>query len=167
MRNRALGLTCFCATAFLLAACAKGNNASGTENAATTPAATPAPEAAPAPAAAMSFADVAGKWNVRAVPETGDTTPTNYVLTATGDSSGWSIAFPNGLTVPAHPSVSGDSIVLHAGPYASVRRKGVQVTTDGVLRRQGDSLVGTTVAHYKTTKPDSVLRLNVQGSRAH
>jgi hypothetical protein len=165
MRNRVLGLTCFCATAFLLAACAKGNNASGTESVATTPAATP--EAAPAPAAAMSFADVAGKWNMRAVPESGDTTPTNYVLTATGDSSGWSFAFPNGLTVPAHPSVSGDSIVVHAGPYASVRRKGVQVTTDGVLRRQGDSLAGTTVAHYKTTRPDSVLRLNVQGSRAH
>jgi len=164
MRHRMLGLTCLCCTAVLLAACAKSNDTSATNTAETTPAAAPAP--APAPAPAISFADVAGTWNVRAVPETGDPTPTNYVLTATADSSGWTIAFANGLTVPAHVSVSGDSILVHAGPFSSVRRKGVQVTTDGVLRRQGDKLVGVTVSHYRTTKPDSVLRLNTEGTRA-
>lgn len=161
MRHAMLGLICLCCTAALLA-CAKSNNTSATDTAETTPAAMPAP----APAPALSLGDVAGKWNMRSVPESGDTTPTNWVLTATADSSGWKIAFPNGLTVPAHVLASGDSITMHAGPYASVRRKGLQVTTDGVLRRQGDRLVGTTVAHYKTTKPDSVLRLNVEGTRA-
>ena len=163
MRQRMLCFTCLFALAALVG-CAKSNNANAGSNAMTTPAATPAPEAAAAPA--ISLADVAGKWNMRAVPESGDTTPTVYVLTATADPAGWTIAFQNGLTVPAQVSAAGDSIVMHAGPYASVRRKGMQVTTDGVLRRQGDALTGTTIAHYKTTGPDSVLRLNVQGTRA-
>ena len=164
MRRRTIALTCLCAL-LALAACAKGdNNASAGTNTAAAPATMPAPEPAAAPA--LSLGDVAGKWNMRAVPETGDTTPTVYVMTATSDTSGWVFAFANGLTVPAHVAVSGDSLLIHAGPYASVRRKGVQVTTDGMLRRQGDAIVGTTVAHYKTTKPDSVLHLNVQGTRA-
>lgn len=165
MRRRMLGLTCLC-VAVALVGCAKSNNASAGNNAETTPAMAAAPAPAPAPAAAISLADVAGKWNMRAVPASGDTTPTLYVLTAAGDTSGWSIAYPNGLKVPAHVSTSGDSILIHAGPFASVRRKGMQVTTDGVLRRQGDGLAGSTLAHYKTTKPDSTLRLNVQGTRA-
>ena len=162
MRHGMLGLTCLCAAAVVLAGCAKSNNTNATENVETTPAAAPAP----APAATISFADVAGKWNVRSVPESGDTTPTTYVMTTTADSTGWKIEFPKGPTVTAHPSVSGDSILMWAGPFSSVRRKNMQVTTNTVLRRQGDKLVGTTVAHYKTTKPDSVLRLNTEGTRA-
>jgi hypothetical protein len=123
-----------------------------------------APAPAPPPAAA-SLADAAGTWNVRSVPEAGDTTPTTYVLTATADSA-WKIAFPSGLVVPAHAMAAGDSIVAQAGPFASQRRKGVQVTTETVLRRVGDRLVGTTVAHYKTAGADSVLRLRVEGTRA-
>lgn len=164
MRQRMLGLTALCSCVAALAACSKRETPPA-DTLATPPATTPAPPA-PTPAAAITLADVAGKWNMTSVPETGDTTPTKYVLTATSDSAGWKLAFPNGLTVAAHPMASGDSIILRAGPYASVRRKGVQVTTEGAMRRQGDRLVGTTVAHYKTTGPDSVLRLRTEGTRA-
>ena len=172
MRNRIPGLTCLCCCVAVLAACAKTDTRRAAESAAAAaPATVPAPVTPMAPAPAMgagtlSFADVAGKWNMRAVPESGDTTATTYVMTAMPDSAGWKLTFANGLTVPARVMASGDSIVMDAGPYSSVRRKGVQVTTHGVLRRQGDRLVGTTVAHYKTSGPDSVLRLRSEGTKA-
>jgi len=145
------------------AACAKKDTAANSTAADTT---TPAAVAAPTPPPPLALADVAGKWNMRAVPDSGDTTATTYVLTATADSAGWTMQYPSGLKVPIHPMASGDSIVVHAGPYASQRRKGLQVTTDGAFRRQGDRLTGTTTAHYKTTRPDSVLRLRVEGTKA-
>jgi hypothetical protein len=125
-----------------------------------TMAATPA---APAP---ISLSAVAGRWDMRAVPESGDTTATTYVLTATADSTGWMIAFPDRAPVKLHVlSVSGDSIVTESDRYQSVRRRGVQVVTRNTMRLQGDRLVGRTVAHYKTTGPDSVLQLRTEGTR--
>ena len=163
MRRSTMVLVPLCAVA-AAAACGKSDTpAVDTTTAAA--AATPTPPAPPPPAA-LALGDLAGKWNLRAVPDSGDTTATTYVMTAAADSAGWSLQFPNGQKAAVHPMVSGDSIVVHAGPYASVRRKGVQVTTDGVLRRQGDKLVGTTIAHYKTMKPDSVLHLHVEGTKA-
>ena len=154
-----------CGTAAV--ACAKSDRQRAAEStAAMAPPATPSAAPAATPAGAISLADLAGKWNMRSVPESGDTTPTTYVLTAKADSSGWTIAFPNGPTVAMKVMAAGDSIVTDAGPYASVRRKGLQVTTRSVLRRAGDRLSGTTVAHYKTTGPDSVLRLRTEGLRA-
>ena len=167
MRNHIPGLgALFCCVA-VAAACAKSDTQRAADSAAAA-APTPSPAMAPAgsTARAVSFADVAGKWNMRSVPESGDTTATMYVMTATSDSSGWKLAFPKGPTVAAHVVAMGDSIVMDAGPYASVRRKGLQVTTHSVMRREGDRLVGTTVAHYKTTSPDSVLRLRSEGTRA-
>jgi hypothetical protein len=118
--------------------------------------------------ATISLADVAGKWDVRATPESGtDTSVTTYVLTATGDTTGWTMTFPNrAQPVPIKVvAVAGDSIVYQAGPFASVRRRGVQVTTDAVARLRDGRLVGTAVAHYKTTGPDSVLRLRLEGTK--
>lgn len=130
------------------------------ESAAGAVAATPA---APAP---ISLATVAGRWDMRAVPESGDTTATTYVMTATADSTGWMMAFPDRAPVKVRiVAVAGDSIVAEAGPYASVRRRGVQVTTHSVMRMQGDRMVGRTTAHYKTTGPDSVLQLRTEGTR--
>jgi len=147
--------------AAVLAGCAKKDNAAVDTStmAASTPVAT-----APAP---VNLADVAGKWNVRAVPATGtDTTPTNSVITATSTTSGWTITFAGRPPIPMTVTVDGDSIMTTAGPYQSVRRKGVQVTTNGVMRLQGGNLVGQTTAHFKVKTPDSVLVLTTTGSRA-
>ena len=115
----------------------------------------------------VNLADVAGKWNVRAVPTSGpDTTPTNSVITATATTSGWTITFPGRAPIPMKVSVDADSIMTEAGPYPSVRRKGVQVSTNGVMRLQGGSLVGNTTAHFKVKTPDSVLVLSTTGTRA-
>lgn len=168
MRSHIPGLGSLLCCLVVATACAKADKRSEAESTAamaspSTPAAAPA--AAPAAPATLTFGDVAGNWSMRSVPESGDTTATTYVLTATNDSSGWKLAFPKGPTVAARVAAAGDSIVADAGPYASVRRKGVQVTTHSVFRRQGDRLVGTTVAHYKTSRPDSVLNLRTEGTR--
>jgi hypothetical protein len=147
---------CLCVA--VLAGCAKKDNAAvDTMASDITP--TPAP-------AAINLADVAGRWNVRAVPTTGDTTPTNSVITATATTSGWTITFPGRAPIPMRITVDGDSIMSETGPYPSVRRKGLQVVTNGVMRLQGGSLVGTSTAHFQTKAADSVLVLNTTGTRA-
>ncbi len=152
-----------CCAALAIVGCSKPDDAADTDAAA--PAATPEP-AAPK---TISLADVAGKWEVTARPQSGssDTTVTRYTLTTTADTTGWSIAFPGrSRPVPLHVIVGGDSIITHAGPFESVRRKGVQVTTETVARVDGNRMTGTTVARYKTSRPDSVLRLTIEGTRA-
>ena len=154
-------------TAFLVAACAKKDNAAvdTSSTAASTAASTTTAAPAPAPAN-INLADVAGKWSMRAVPTSGaDTSATTYELTATNSTTGWTITFPGRKPMPVQVAAAGDSIVITAAPYASVRRKGVQVSTTGVLRLQNGDLVGPTTGHYKTKTADSVLVLNVTGTR--
>jgi hypothetical protein len=150
---------CLCAAA--LAGCAKKESAAVDTSsiAASTTATTTAP-------AAVNLADLAGNWNMRSVPTTGDTSATTYVIAATSSPSGWTLTFPGRKAVPARVTVDGDSITIEAGPYPSVRRKGVQVTTHSVERVQGGNLVGTTIAHYKVKTADSVLTLTTTGTRA-
>jgi hypothetical protein len=154
---------CLCAA--VLSGCAKKDNAAvDTMAMASSSTTSTAPAPAPAP---INLADVAGKWNMRSVPTAGtDTTPTTYVLTATSTTSGWTITFPGRKPIAERVTVAGDSLILEAGPYPSVRRKGVTVTTNGVLRLQGGSLVGTNTAHYKVKTADSVMTLNTTGTKA-
>jgi len=159
----AFRLSLACSATLLLVGCAKTDEAA--KDSAAAVAAAPAP-AAPAPTPALSLADVAGKWQMRAVPESGtDTSATPYVLTATADTTGWLITFPSGLKVPLHVMASGDSVIATGGPYSSQRRKGVKVTTETSMRLQNGKLVGTTIAHYSKAGPDSVLRLHAEGSK--
>lgn len=147
-----------CCTALLFACAKGGDQATDTTGAA-------AVSDVPTPAA-LSASDVAGKWNMTAVPESGDATPTTFVLTATGNDAGWTFTFPSRPPVAVRVAIAGDSISTDAGPYESVRRKGVQVHTNSVMRIQDGKIVGNTVAHYSTKGADSVLRLRVTGTRA-
>lgn len=123
--------------------------------------------AAPAGPAPISLADVAGKWAVRTMTESGDSTLVRFEMVATGDTSGWTFNFPNRKPVPVRVvAVSGDSLVTEAGPFESVLRKGVKVTTRTVNRLQDGKLVGATTAHYATKGADSVRQLRFEGTRA-
>jgi len=160
-----------CCSAAVLSACAKKDNAAidttGSSSASSTTNTTTVPPPPPAPAPApVNLADFAGKWDVRSVPVSGDTTPTTFVLTATSGTTGWSFKFPGRAPVAARITVAGDSIEIDAGPYSSVRRKRVTVTTNSGFRLQNGNLVGTTTAHYKVKTADSVLVLNSTGTRA-
>jgi hypothetical protein len=90
-----------------------------------------------------------------------------YVFTATANSDGWSIKFPDrARPVPVKVvAVAGDSVVIDAGPYPSVLRKGVQVRTHGAMRLQDGKLVGTTIAHYSVKTADSVRTVRMEGTR--
>jgi hypothetical protein len=149
-----------CCCAVVLIGCAKKEQPPAQDTTAAAP-------AAPAAPAAISLTDVAGKWTVVVTNEAGDSTLLTYELTATAEPTGWTITFPNRKPVAVRIiAVNGDSIVTESGPYESVLRKGVQVSTHAVSRLQDGKMVGTTVAHYKTSGPDSVRRIRFQGTRA-
>jgi hypothetical protein len=125
---------------------------------------TPAP--APAPTPALSLADVAGKWQFASIPMAGkDTSPTKYVLTATADTAGWTLTFPDKQVVPVQASVSGDSVTLTSAEFKSQRRKSTKVSTVTTLHLADGKLSGVTTAHYATAGADSVLQLRSEGTR--
>jgi len=125
-----------------------------------------APAMAEAPAA-ISLADLAGTWNVKGKMEGSDSVIVTYDMVTTADQSGWSIQFPGREPIPVRVvAVEGDSVVTEAGPFESALRKGVQVSTHVVSRLQDGKLVGTTVARYQVTGPDTVARLTFEGTRA-
>ncbi|HEV8216510.1 MAG TPA: hypothetical protein VGP95_11765 [Gemmatimonadaceae bacterium] len=151
-----------CSTFLLFVACSKNDQAAKDSSAA---AAAAAPAAAPAPPPAPTMADFAGKWDVVATPTAGkDTSVTKYTLTVA--DTNWTIAFPSGLKVPMHATISGDSVILKTGTFASQRRKNVKVSTETSVRLQGGKLVGTSTAHYQGAGADSVLTLRVEGTKA-
>src|SRR5690349_546882 len=157
----------FCCAAMLVG-CGKSKVQAAAD---TTAAAVPAADstaAAPARAerpAAMSLTDVAGKWKLRTTDEAGKNAVESR-LTATADTSGWSLTRPGGKTVPVRVSVEGDSITLVPGKYESALRKGVPVQARIVLRLQGGKLVGTTEARYTMSHGDSVANRPTEGTRA-
>ena len=119
----------------------------------------------PAPAA-ISLADFAGTWSVRSSLRNDPSKGVSYDLTATADTSGWSITFPNREPIPLRVvAVEGDSIVTEAGPFESQMRKGVQAHSRVVTRLQGDKVVGTVDVRYETSGPDSTAQLDLEGTR--
>ena len=153
-----------------LATCPGAASAQGTP---ARPAARTAPDArgkAPArrPAARkITLGEVAGRWEMRVTLMGGDSTLVTHELIATPDRNGWRLVFPNRAPIPARAvAVAGDSIVTVFGPYESVLRDGTLVTTRSVYRLRDGRLRGTTVAHYATHAPDSVLQVRSVGTRA-
>lgn len=115
----------------------------------------------------ITLASVAGKWSMNVMSATSDSVLATFELVATGDPAGWVFNFPQvAAPVPLRLSaVEGDSIVSEAGPYQSILRKGVNVTVNSVMRMVDGKLAGTTVAHYATSGPDSVVHLRLSGTR--
>lgn len=118
-------------------------------------------------AAKMSAADVQGRWTMRNTLEGSDSTVVTYQLDATGDPSGWTITLPNRQPMPVVVSFDADSVMMDAGPFESVLRPGVQVTTRTVSRMQDGRLVGRTTARYPSAGADSVAHLRLEGTRAN
>lgn len=116
--------------------------------------------------ASISLVDVAGKWTATATPEMSDSVVVTYEVNASADPAAWTIVLPGRPEMPVRVSTDADSIMIANGPYESVLRKGVTVTTDGVLRLVDGKLVGTTVAHYAGAGADSVVRLRIEATRA-
>jgi hypothetical protein len=131
---------------------------------------TPADDTAdelPADTAAAAVAPAAGAdgtWDMRAVPVSGrDTTPTLFQLQVAGGT--WTLMLPNREPIVAQVVADADSFIVDAGPYQSVRRQGVTVSTHSVYRVNGDQMTGSTIARYQNAGADSVLQLNTMGTR--
>ena len=122
--------------------------------------------AAPAPAP-ISLAEVAGKWTIRTMAENSDSVLVTSEMTATADTSGWMTMIPGRPAMATRViEVAGDSITTEFGPFESVLRPGVQVTTRSVMRLRDGKLVGYLMARYATTGADSVARLRLEATRA-
>lgn len=123
---------------------------------------------APAPtAAAPAPMNVAGHWTMTVMPADKDTTLLTYTLDATNDMTGWKMTLPGRQAMDIRVlSMDNDSIVSENGPYSSALRKNVMVTTHSNMHMAGDKLVGTTIAHYSSNGPDSVLNLRTTGTRS-
>ena len=119
----------------------------------------------PAKPKAISLADVAGKWMLRATDLDGSN-PVEIMLTATADSSDWLLVSAN--RPPIHEriiAVAGDSIVTEAGPYESFLLKGVQVRQRDVYRLAEGKLVGTLYGTYALPRGDSTTVRRIEGTR--
>ena len=119
----------------------------------------------PAKPRAISLADVAGTWKLRATDPDGSN-PVEIMLTATADSSDWLLV--SGTRPPIHEriiAVAGDSIVTEAGPYESFLLKGVQVRQRDVYRLAEGKLVGTLYGTYALPRGDSTTVRRIEGTR--
>jgi hypothetical protein len=123
-------------------------------------------EQAAAPAA-IALADLAGTWNVNSMSRETDSVLTTYTLVATADTTGWMVTFPGRQPLPARVvMVHADSVVVEVGPYESVLRPGMMVSTRSVSRLVDGKMVGLFEAHYQTATADSVLLGKHEGVRA-
>ena len=118
-----------------------------------------------APAPAMSLARIAGTWKVIMKPERQDTVVSSYVLD-TSDSTSWTITFPNGLRAAVRVTgLSGDTVLAATDWNLSPIRKGLLARSDIKYWMQDGKVVGTHLAHYKTTGPDTVRVFVVEGTK--
>jgi hypothetical protein len=145
----------------ILAGCSKPDRAADTATVDTGMNASAAPTSP-----TISLADFAGKWNTRATDERG-TMVGEAVLVARTDTSGWTLTFPKQKPLPMRVvAVAGDSIVTEMGPYDSYLRKGAKIVNHAVNRLKDGKLVATVEARYTFAGRDSVVHLQVEGTRA-
>lgn len=124
----------------------------------------PAAEMTAAPS--LNLADLAGTWNSQTTAAGSDSVIVMSTIMASADPMAWTITLPGRDPIPFTVTVSGDSLITGSGPYESVLRAGVQVTTTGVLHLVDGKLTGPMVAHYTTTGADSTLNLWTTATRA-
>ena len=108
--------------------------------------------AAQAPAAAIKLTDVAGVWDAKSLVGPTDTVGVKSVLTATATDSGWTMLLAGREPIAVRVvAMGGDSVVTEAGPYPSILRAGVTVTSlRTVSHYSGDQMTGMFWAEYST-----------------
>jgi hypothetical protein len=113
-----------------------------------------------------SLGDYAGTWQMQALTEAGDSVLVEYEMVATDGMDGWTITFPEREPMPLRiMSHDGGSIVTEVGPYESLFRPGVMVTTRMTSRLENGTLVGSFTATYETEDADSTLSGQARGTK--
>lgn len=117
-------------------------------------------------AAGIALADVAGTWNLTGTLATEEATVIEYSVVATDSETGWLLNLPDRDPIEIRiVAIDGDSIVGESGPFPSILREGVMVTTRTVLRLHGEALAGTLDATYDTD-PVQTVPGTFEGTRA-
>ena len=112
--------------------------------------------------------DLAGHWTMTATNAANDSTLVTYEMTATADTTGWSILYPNHPTpIALHVSIDADSVIMRAGPYASTARKGATVTIQGTVHVRDGKLIGSESAYYRVNSAESVVHIKLEGTNGH
>jgi cytochrome bd-type quinol oxidase subunit 1 len=108
--------------------------------------------AAQTPAAAIKLADVAGVWDSKSMVGPNDSVVVATVLTATATDSGWTMTLAGREPVAVRViAMGGDSIVTEAGPYPSILRAGLTVTSLRMVSHySGDQMKGMFWAEYSS-----------------
>ncbi len=114
----------------------------------------------PAPTKTSPFA---GNWDAKTMVGPKDSVVATYVLHATSTQKGWTVTFPKRAPLALRIiAMGGDSVVAEMGPYESVLRANIKVTTRTTTHVKGDTFAGTFSAKY--TNGD-VLDGKVSGTR--
>ena len=122
--------------------------------------------AAPEATVAPTPANYAGTWKINVMPEDRDTVLLSYTMQGSADRTGWVLNLPNREPMQGRVvHMDNDSVVIENGPYSSVLRKDMMVSTRSNMRIEGDRVVGKTIATYKTKAGDSVVNLRTEGTR--
>lgn len=115
----------------------------------------------------VSLADMAGTWNMRTLNMPGDSVLVTYEIFATNDVSGWTLTFSGRDPIPVRViEVSGDSVIIDAGPYPSALQHGVTVSTRFDMKLQGERLTGLITAVYDMPQGQTTVPLRAEGTRA-
>jgi hypothetical protein len=113
-----------------------------------------------------SLDDFAGTWQMQALTEAGDSVLVEYQMVATAAMDGWTVTFPDREPMPVRVVThDADSIVTEIGPYESLFRPGVMVTTRSVGRLKNGTMVGMFRATYDTEEADSMLTGQSRGTK--
>jgi len=114
------------------------------------------------------LAPFAGQWTVRSLAQNSEAALGSFRLMATPSTQGWSVVFQGRRdSMPMRVVTGGDSVVMRAGPYASVFRKGVTVSFEMVTRIVNGGIEGSEVVRYHggDAGPDSVVTFRLRGTR--
>jgi len=122
------------------------------------------PATDPAPQRDVTIADFVGMWEGTVMTQDSDAPVAHIEILASPREDGWSFTVVSTVnparstTAPSRViSQGGDSVIVEAGPFASVLREGETVSTHSVYRLRGDRLEGTIHASYSSGM-DVVLR---------
>lgn len=94
--------------------------------------------------------DLAGTWKIQAMIGPKDSVVSTSTTTRKSDGTA-TVQFPKRQPIESRTvTIGGDSVVSEVGPYPSVLRPGVMVTTHTTAHVKGNNMTGTFVAVYST-----------------
>jgi hypothetical protein len=111
---------------------------------------------------AITAKDLAGTWKIQAMIGPKDSVVATNTTRNKSDGTA-TVQFPKRPPIESRTlTMGGDSVVSEVGPYQSILRPGVMVTTQTIAHVKGNDMTGTFVAVYST---GDTLRGKISGKK--